>query len=127
MKYIALIAVIAIVSIQLFGVVPQSSVGGPMTLAFAFLVAALAVAIHDAWSIRRGVLGWFVCIVVSVVGAFLAAGVGGMIMDSILGQLNLGTSLAASRHPLLFISSAGMMLLTIFGSWSALWVVNRLR
>ncbi len=40
MKYIALIAVIAILLLQLSGAIPQSSVGGPMTLALVFLIAA---------------------------------------------------------------------------------------
>ena len=50
MKYIALIAVIAILLLQVSGAVPQSSVGGPMTLALVFLIAVLAVGIHEAWS-----------------------------------------------------------------------------
>ena len=60
MKYIALIAVIAIILLQFSGAVPQASVGGPMTLALVFFAAVLAVAIHEAWSNNRGVLGWIV-------------------------------------------------------------------
>jgi hypothetical protein len=33
----------------------------------------------------------------------------------------------SSQHPLLFISAAGMAMLTVLGSWSTLQIVNRLR
>jgi hypothetical protein len=127
MKSITLIAVITIVLLQLTGAIPQSSVGGALTLALAFLVAALAVGIHEAWSKKRGVLGWIVSIVASLAGAFLAASLGGMVMETILMHLNLEGPLAATQHPLIYVSLAGMMLLTLLGSWIALWIVNRLR
>ena len=127
MKYITLIAVITIVLLQLTGAIPQSSVGGAMTLALAFLVAALAVGIHEAWSKKRGVLGWIVSIVASLAGAFLAASLGSMVMETILMHLNLEGPLVATQHPLIYVSFAGMMLLTLLGSWIALWIVNRFR
>jgi hypothetical protein len=127
MTYIALIAVIAIVLLQLTGAIPQASVGGPLTLALAFLVAALAVGIHEAWSRKRGALGFVVSIVASLAGAFLAASLGGMVMEPVLMHLNLEEPLAATRHPLVYVSFAGMMLLTLLGSWIALWIVNRFR
>jgi hypothetical protein len=126
MKFIVPIAVIAILLLQFSGAVPQSSVGGPMTLAVVFLAAALAVGIHDAWSNKRGVLGWIINIPVSLVGAFLAAELGNLIMEPILTHLNVG-SLAETRHLLLYLSLAGMMLLMLLGSWGALWIVNRWR
>ena len=127
MKYIAPIAVIAIVLLQLSGAVPQSSVGGPMTLALVFFAAALAVGIHEAWSNKRGVLGWIVNIPVSLVGAFVAAEVGNLIMEPMLMLLNLNGSLAATGHPLLYVFLVGMMLLMLLGSWIALQIVNRWR
>lgn len=127
MRYIALIAVIAVVLLQWGGAVPDSSVGGPMTLVLLFLLAALAAGIHEAWSNKRGVLGWIVSIAAALTGGLLAAGAGGMILETILPHLNLEGSLAQTRHPLLYVSSAGMMLLTLLGSWLALWLVNRLR
>jgi hypothetical protein len=87
MKYVTLIAMITIVLLQLTGAIPQSSVGGAMTLALVFLVAALAVGIHEAWSKKRGVLGWIVSIVASLAGAFLAASLGSMGMETILMHL----------------------------------------
>jgi hypothetical protein len=98
-----------------------------MTLALAFLVAALAVGIHEAWSKKRGVLGWIVSIVASLAGAFLAASLGSVVMETILMHLDLEGPLAATGHPLIYVSLAGMMLLTLLGSWIALWIVNRLR
>jgi uncharacterized membrane protein YeaQ/YmgE (transglycosylase-associated protein family) len=127
MKYITPIAIVAIVLLQLTGAIPQSSVGGPMTLAMVFLLAALAVGIHDAWSNKRRVVGWIVSIVVALVGAFLAASLGGMFMETMLQHTNLQGSLANTRDPLLYVVSAGMMLITLLGAWIALWLVNRLR
>lgn len=127
MKYITLIAVVAILLLQLTGAVPQSSVGGPMTLALLFLLAALAVGIHEAWSNKRGVVGWIVSIVAALVGAFLAVSLGGMFMETMLQYANLQGSLAETQHPLLYLASAGMMLFTLLGSWIALWIVNRMR
>ena len=127
MKYIAPIAVIAIVLLQLSGAVPNASVGGPLTLALVFFAAALAVGVHEAWSNKRGVLGWIVNIPVSLVGGFLGAEVGNLIMEPILMLLPLNGSLAATGGPLLYVSLAAMMLLMLAGSWIALQFVNRWR
>ncbi|MTD95749.1 hypothetical protein GIW81_15525 [Hyphomicrobium sp. xq] len=127
MKYIALIAVIAIILLQFSGAVPQSSVGGPMTLALVFFAAVLAVAIHEAWSNKRGVLGWIVNIAVSFVGAFVAAELGNLIFEPILLLFPVKGTLAASGHPLLYVLLAGMTLLSVLGSWIALQIVNRWR
>jgi hypothetical protein len=131
MKFITLIAVAAILLIQWSDTVPNSSVGGPMTLAVVFLAAALVVGIHEASSQKRGVLGWIVNIATVLVGFVVAGLLGGSIMDVIMGTaakyLNLEGSLAATRHPLLYVSSAAMMLFILLGSWLALQIVNRWR
>ena len=127
MKYIALIAVIAIILLQFSGAVPQASVGGPMTLALVFFAAVLAVAIHEAWSNKRGVLGWIVNIPVSVVVAIVAAELGNLIFEPLLLLFPMEGTLAASGHPLLYVLLAGMMLLAVLGSWTALQIVNRWR
>jgi hypothetical protein len=57
----------------------------------------------------------------------LAANLGSIVMGLILMPLNLEGPLAATRHPLMYVSLVGMMLLTLLGSWIALWIVNRLR
>ena len=41
MKYIALIAVFTLLLLELSGANPRSSVGGPMTIALVFFIAAL--------------------------------------------------------------------------------------
>jgi hypothetical protein len=137
MKYIAPIAVLAIMLLQFSGAVPQSSVGGPLTLALVFFAATLAVGIHEAWTNKRGVLGWIVNIPVSLVGGFLAAEIGNILVLPILMLLdltgllaamgNLNGSLAATGGPLLYVSLAAMMLLMLLGSWIALKLVNRWR
>jgi hypothetical protein len=112
MQYIVLIAVIGILLLQSTGAIPLDSVGGSMVIALAFFAAALAVAIHEAWTKKRGVLGWIVNIVVSFVGVFLAAPPGGMVVVMILS---------------LFLDVSGSMVVTLLGSWGALWIVNRWR
>lgn len=128
MTYIALIAVIAILLLQWTGSIPLDSVGGAMVIAMAILVGTLAVAIHEAWTKKRGVLGWIVNIVVSLVSAFLVAPLGGMAMVMLLFPFMDGSSsLAAAGGPQMSIALAGVMLVTLLGSWGALWIVNRWR
>ena len=127
MNYIALIAVITLLLLELSGAIPRSSVGGPMTIALVFFIAALAVGIREAWLNRRGVLGWIVSIFASLVGAFVAAGIGGMVFGTIQGLLNVEGALAETRHPLLYVSLVGMMLFALLGSWLALRIVDRMR
>ena len=133
MLYIALIAVIGILLLQWTGSIPLASVGGSMTIGFAFIAAALAAGIHEAWTMRRGVLGWIVNIVVSFLGAFLAAQLGGMVIVMLvmlvgsLVDLNLKGSLMASGEPVASIALAGGMVATLLGSWGALQIVNRWR
>ena len=105
--------------------IPLASVGGSMTIGLAFLVAALAVGIHEAWTKKRGVLGWIVNIVVSFVGALLAAPLGGMVIGMMLSDGS--RSLAATGGPRFSVALAGRMLVTLLGAWGALWIVNRWR
>ena len=127
MKYIALIAVIGILLLQWTGSIPQGSVGGSMTIGFAYIAAALAVGIHEAWTQKRGVLGWIVNIVVSFVGVFVAAPLGGMVMAMILSPFMDKSSLAATGGPVMSVGLVGGMLVALLGSWGALQIVNRWR
>jgi hypothetical protein len=128
MKYIVLIAVIGILLLQLTGSIPLSSVGGPLVIGLALIVAALAVGIHEAWTKKRGVFGWIVNIVASFVGVFLAAQLGGLVMVMMLFPFMGGSSsLAAAGDSLMSVALAGQMVITLLGSWGALWVVNRWR
>lgn len=128
MPTIALIAVIGILFLQLTGVIPLSSVGGPMVIALALFAGALAVAIHEAWSKQRGALGWIVNIVVVLVACFLIAPVGGMLVAMLLTPFVQGSSsLAAAGGPVMAAALAGVMIANLAGSWGALWVVNRWR
>lgn len=127
MTYIALIAIVTLLGLELSGSIPDSSVGGPMTIAMVIFATALAVGIRDAWLNKRGVLGWIVSIIVSFVGMFVAAQIGGMIFVIIQGLLGIGGALAQSKHPLLYVSLAGMVLISMLGSWLALRIVDRMR
>ena len=127
MKYITPIAVIAILLLQFTGSIPDSSVGGPMTIAIVFFAAALAVAIHEAWSNKRGVLGWIVNIVTAFVGVFLAAELGNLVFETILMRIALNGPLLAAPFPLPYVGLAVMMLLNLLGAWAALKFVSRWR
>jgi hypothetical protein len=128
MKYIALIAVIGILLLQWTGSIPLASVGGSLTIGFAYIVAALAVGIHEAWTKKRGVLGWVVNIVVSFVGVFLAAQLGGMVIVMLLSPFMDGSSsLAKAGGLVMSVALASGMLVSLLGAWGALWIVNRWR
>jgi hypothetical protein len=127
MAYIALIAVIGILLLHATGAIPLKGVGGAMTMGLACLVAAPVVGIHEAWTKKRGVLGWIVNIVVSLVGPFLFAPIGGMVVVMILSPFMDKSSLAATGGLVMYVALAGMMLVTLLGAWGALWIVNRWR
>jgi hypothetical protein len=127
MKYIAVIAVIGILLLHSTGAIPLTGVGGAMTMGWALLVAAPAVGIHEAWTKKRGVLGWIVNFVVSLVGAFLVAPLGGMVIAIILSPFMDQSSLAATGGAVMYVALAAMMVVVLLGSWGALWIVNRWR
>lgn len=92
MPIIMLGAVIGILFLQATGAIPAGSVGGPMLIALAFLLGALAVGIHDARTSQRGPLGWIVSIAVALTGAFLCAPLGGMAVTMLLAPFVQGSS-----------------------------------
>jgi hypothetical protein len=125
MIYIAVIAVIGILLLQSTASIPLASVGGSMTIGFAFIAGALAVGIHEAWTKKRGVLGWIVNILVSFLGAFVIAPIGGMVIAIILSDGS--RSLAATGGPRFSVALTGGMLVSLLGAWVALWIVSRWR
>ena len=127
MIYIAAIAVIGILLLQLTGFIPQASVGGPLTIGFALILAALAVGIHEAWTMKRGVLGWIVNIVVSFLGVFLIAPLGGAVVAMTLSPFATGSSLAATGGAVMSIALVVMTGIVLAAAWGALWIVNRWR
>ena len=127
MKYITLVALTALLLLEFSGALPDSSVGGPMALFLTFFLAMLAVGVYEAWSARRGALGWIVSIVAAIVGGLLAASVASVLVEMILWSVHVEGSLAATRHPFMYVASAGMMLFTLLGSWFALSIMNRFR
>jgi hypothetical protein len=129
MKLIALIAVIGILLLQATGAIPLASVGGSLTIGFAFIAAALAVGIHEAWTQQRGAFGWLVNIVVSFVGALFGAQAGGFVVVMLLSMTGMmdGSSIAKTGGLPMSFALAGGMLATLAGAWGAIWVVNRWR
>ena len=128
MKYIAPIAVIGILLLQWTGSIPLASVGGSLTIGLAYIVAALAVGIHEAWTKKRGVLGWILNILVSFAGVFVAAQLGGLVIVMLLSPFMDGSSsLAKAGGLVMSVALAGGMLVSLLGAWGALWIVNRWR
>ena len=125
MRTITLLAVAAILLLEVFG--PRSSVGGSMGFMLVFFVVILAVAIYEAWSNGRGAIGWIVNIVASVVGGLTAIALIGMALETILPYLHLEGSLASSQHPLKYVVVTVIAILMVLGSWIPLRIVNRLR
>ncbi len=125
MKTITLLAVAAMLLLEIFG--PTSSVGGSMSFMLVFVVVTLAVPIEEAWSNRRGAIGWIVNLFASVLGGLTAIALIGMAMEAILPQLHLEGSLASSQHPLKYVVVAVIAIMMVAGSWIPLQLVNRLR
>ena len=125
MKTITLLAVAAMLLLEAFG--PTSSVGGSMSFMLVFVVVTLAVAIYEAWSNERGVMGWIVNLFASIVGGLTAVALIGMGMEAVLPYLRLEGSLASSQHPLNYAVVAIIAILMVLGSWLPLRVLNRLR
>ena len=119
---------------QLSGAIPNASVGGPLTIMVILFIAMLVVGIHEALSNRRGPLGWIVNIAVVVIGGCVAGMIGGSSMDIIIPFLKIvfpflkvEGSLTSSQHPLFYVLLAAMTAFTLFGSWLALQLVNKIR
>jgi len=126
-KYIALIAVPGILLLQASGAIPLDSVGGSLVIGLAFVLAGLAVGIHEAWTKRRGVLGWIVNVVVSFFGMFVAATVAGPFVGILFGFANPGQTLMEAGGPMFSAALAAMMAIALLGAWGALRLVNRWR
>lgn len=128
MPYITVLAVIGVLLLQWTGSIPEASVGGSLTIALAFVAAVIAVAVHEAWTNKRGVIGWIVNILAAFAGAFVGAQLGGLAMVTLLGMVaNVDGSLANTGGPVLSAALAGAMVATILAAWAVLQLVNRWR
>jgi hypothetical protein len=125
MIYIALIALIGILLLHSTGAVAPTDVA--IAYGLAALAAAPAVGIHEAWTKKRGVLGWIVNIVISLVGPVLFAPIGGIVVVLLLSPFMDRSSLADTGGAVMYLAVAGIMLVTLLSAWGALWIVNRWR
>lgn len=126
MIYIAVVTVIGMLLLQASGAISQS-VGGSLIVGFALILAALAVGIHEAWTMKRGALGWIVNIFVSFLGVSLLAPLAGGVLAILLSPFASGSSLAASGGGVMSLALIGMTGIVLAGAWGALWIVNRWR
>lgn len=125
MKTITVLAVIAMFVLEVAG--PASSVGGSLSFMLVLVAVVLAVAIHEAWSNRRGAFGWIVNIFVSAFGALLAVALIGIAMEAMLPHLHLEGPFASWQNPLKYLAVAAIAILMVWGSWIPLWIANRFR
>lgn len=70
-------------------------------------------------------LGWILNVVVSIVGALVAVQLGEFLLLPLLMLMDVRGSLAATGGFAMYVGLTAMMLLTLLGSWGAIWVVNR--
>jgi uncharacterized membrane protein YeaQ/YmgE (transglycosylase-associated protein family) len=89
-----------------------------------FLVM-LAVGIYEAWSNKRGPLGWIANIVLAVVGGLVALSLMGMAMETIMTAIHFEGKLATSHHPLRYFADVAMPVCTVLGSWIAVNIIHR--
>ena len=96
-----------------------------MTIALVFFIAALAYAIYEALSMKRGVLGWIVNIIAVFVGVFVAAEIFSLVFELILPFLHLdGTPFVAAGGVLPYAALTVMMIVNLLGAWTAIKIVN---
>lgn len=128
MTYILPIAVFGILLLYATGAIPRDAVGGSMVIMLALLAGAVAAGIHEAWTMKRSVLGWILNIIVSLAGAVLFAPAGSMIIALVLSPFMDGAgSIAGAGGLMMYVSLAGLMVITLLGAWGSLWIVNRWR
>lgn len=127
MKVIAALAIVGILLLQISGAIPVASVGGPVVIGSSYFAAGLAVGVHEAWTNRRGPLGWIVNLLLTFLGVLLAAPIGGAALAMLLTPLSGGRSLAAQGGPLMALALAGGMAVALASAWGVLWLVNRWR
>ena len=118
------IGLLTIAATLLSNATNTSSVGGPLTAMFILGLAIWAVGLQQAWSKEVGVLGWIACMVLSTIGGAAGIAISSVMMDTVLDVLHFQGSLSKSNHPLLYIMSTVMVLLTLIGSWSAIQILN---
>src|SRR5262245_32109367 len=112
MTTITPVCVIGILLLDFAGAIPRANVGGPLVLFLIRFAGMLAVGFHEAWSNKRGVLGWVVGIDCAVIGGFLAVVLAGPAMEPLLPLLEQNASPATPQHPVRYALLAGMMALT---------------
>jgi hypothetical protein len=128
MRYVFPVAVIGILLLYAGGAIPLDGVGGSLVIGLALLLAAPAIGISEAWTMKRSVPGWIVNIIVSIVGAFVFAPLGGMIVVLLLSPfMEGGGSIAAQGGLVMATALACMMVVSLLGAWGGLWIVNRWR
>ena len=124
MKIIALVAVAAVLLVDVFG--SKSSVGGPMTDLLVSVLIMLAVGIYESWSRGRGPVAWAVNIALAVVGGVAALSLFGMAIEAVMTAIRFEGKLATSHHPLRYLADFAMPLVTMLGSWIPLQIANRI-
>ncbi len=126
MKIIVFSTLAGILLLQGFGLIPMSSIEGPLAIAFVIFAGVIAVGLHEAWTEKRGVLGWLLNIVIVLVSGFFAAQAGGMLMVVLLKPYTQG-SLASAGGGVMTTALIGAVATTLFGVWAALRLVKRWR
>ena len=124
-KTITLLAVMATLLFDVLGT--KSSVGGPMTELLIGFLTMWSVGIYEAWSEKRGPLGWALSVFVAFIGGFIGISLFGMALERIMTLVHFEGVLATSNHPLRYIAMVGMPIFTVLGAWLPLKLINRLR
>lgn len=98
----------------------RGSVGGAFVVLLVMLTAALVIGMHEAWSMKRGALGWLLSIVIALVGCIL----GGLVSTNIL-ETTITLLRFEGRPGAIF--GVISLVITLSGAWLSLWLANRFR
>lgn len=93
-----------------------------LLLMVVLICAAVAVGIYEAWSRKRGVLGWIVSIVVSVAGGLAGSFLSSVSLEALI------TAVGERTAPLVqLLGLPAMAIVVLLCSWVALRLVSRFR
>jgi hypothetical protein len=120
-KIILPAAVAATVLLEVFNL--KTSEGAGLLYAIVFGLIVVGVGAYEAWSKKRGVLGWTTNILASAFGCFLAVGALGFGMEAAISRFQS----AIVPQILNYVVAAVGTSFVVFGSWLPIKIIDLFR
>ncbi len=121
MKIVLPVAVAAVVLLEAFNLKMSERAG--LVYAAVFVVIVSGTGAYEAWSKKRGVLGWIVNILASVFGCFVAVGVLGFGMEAATARVQWAMAPQIQDY---VVAAVGMSFIVIV-SWLPIKLIDLVR